>query len=135
MQLNAIVDSVEIFIGHDSHNEWLYVDWKGEHTQESSRAAGQLMLDSLLAWPCRKILNDNSSIAHTSVELTRWGGWWLNEMRAAGLQHVAWVLPHGLLARQAVETVLYAIEMPRVGTFDDVASACVWLQQQPLISG
>jgi hypothetical protein len=135
MQLNVIVDSVEIFIGHDSHNEWLYVDWKGEHTQESSRAAGQLMLDSLRAWPCHKILNDNSSITRTSVQLIQWGVWLLDAMRAAGLQYIAWVLPHSLLARQAVETVLYAIETPRVGTFDDVASACVWLQQQPIISG
>ncbi|ALW85003.1 hypothetical protein AUC43_07795 [Hymenobacter sedentarius] len=130
MQLHVITDSPELFIGHDTDNQWLYVDWKGEHDQESSQAACLLMLESLRAWPCHKILNDNSGITSTTVQLTLWGAWWLNEMRTAGLQYIAWVLPRSLLARQAVETVVHAIDAPRVGTFDDVASAYVWLQQQ-----
>ena len=40
------------------------------------------------------------------------------------------ILPSSLLARQAVENTGHAIEAPQVGTFDDVASAYVWLQQQ-----
>jgi hypothetical protein len=130
MQLHAIIDTPEIFIGHDADNEWLYVDWKGEHSQDSSQAACLLMLECLRAWPCHKILNDNSSISRTTMQLTVWGAWWIEEMRAAGLQYIAWVLPRSLMARQAVETIVYAIEMPRVVTFDDVASAYVWLQQQ-----
>ncbi|MCC3154359.1 hypothetical protein Q3A66_11435 [Hymenobacter sp. BT770] len=130
MQLHVITDSPELFIGYDADNQWLYVDWKGEHDQESSQAACLLMLESLRAWPCHKILNDNSGITRTTMQLTLWGAWWLDEMRTAGLQYIAWVLPRSLLARQAVETVVHAIDTPRVGTFDDVASAYVWLQQQ-----
>ena len=40
------------------------------------------------------------------------------------------MLPSRLLARQAVENTGHAIEAPQVRTFDDVASAYVWLQQQ-----
>ena len=130
MQLHIIIDSSELFIGHDADNQWLYVDWKGEHDQESSRAACLLMLECLRAWPCHKILNDHSNISRATLQLTAWGAWWLDELRAAGLQYLAWVLPRGLLARQAVETGVHAIEIPRVATFDDVASAYVWLQQQ-----
>jgi hypothetical protein len=130
MQLQAIVDSPEIFIGHDAENRWLYVDWKGEHDQESSQAACLLMLDSLRTWPCHKILNDNSSITRTSMQLSLWGAWWIEEMRAAGLQFIAWVLPRNLVARHTTETTVHAIEQPLVGTFDDIASAYVWLQQQ-----
>jgi hypothetical protein len=130
MQLHVIVDSPAIFIAHDAGNQWLYVDWRGEHDQDSSQAACLLMLESLRAWPCHKILNDNSSISRTTMQLTLWGAWWLDEMRAAGLKFIGWVLPRHLPDRLATEAVVHAIENPRVGTFDDVASAYVWLQQQ-----
>jgi hypothetical protein len=132
MQLHPIVDTPALFIGHDAENEWLYVDWKGEHDQESSRACCLLMLESLRAWPCHKILNDNTNISRTTMELSDWSIWWVGEMRKAGLQHIAWILPRSLIARQRVEITVAAIEAPHVATFDDVASAYVWLQQQPV---
>ncbi|WP_196283156.1 hypothetical protein [Hymenobacter jeongseonensis] len=132
--MEVIVDSPELFIGYDTEMDWLYVDWKGVHNQESSQVACEQMLTSLRAWPCHKILNDNSGITHTTMKLTAWSAWWLEEMRLTGLQYLAWVLPPSLLARQSVETIVHAIDAPRVGTFDDVASAYVWLQQQqPLV--
>jgi hypothetical protein len=134
MQLKAIIDCPELFIGYDTTNDWLYVDWKGEYNQDSSQVTCELMLDCLRSWPCHKILNDNSNITRTSLQLTRWGIRWLEEMRLVGLQYIAWVLPPSLLARQAVETIVHAIEAPLVGTFDDVASAYVWLQQQQQLS-
>lgn len=80
--MEVLVDSSKLSIGHDVEKQWLYVDWQGEHDQESTHAACLLMLSS------------------------------------------------SLLARQAVENTGHAIEAPQVGTFDDVASAYVWLQQQ-----
>lgn len=130
MELETIIDQQEVFIGFDSTNQWLYVDWKGEHTQESSQATCMLILESLRARPCAKILNDNSSITRTSVELTLWGAWWIEEMRNAGLQYIAWVYPRDFDARKATEVVVQRIEQPVVATFDDVASAYIWLQQQ-----
>lgn len=109
----------------------MYADWKGEHNQDTSQKCCLQMLDSLRAHPCHKILNDNSSITHTTVQLTLWGAWWLEEMRGAGLRDIAWVLPRNLPARQVVEATVKAIERPRVQVFDDVASAYVWLQVQP----
>jgi hypothetical protein len=130
MQLDTIIDQASIYIGYDSTNQWLYADWKGEHTQDSSQATCLLLLESLRARPCSKILNDNSSITRTTVELTLWGAWWLEEMQRAGLRHIAWVYPRDFDARKATEVVLQRIERPVVATFDDVASAYVWLQQQ-----
>lgn len=132
MQLQVIVDTPEIYIGHDLENQWLYVDWKGEYNQEDSRAACLLMLEVMRNSPCHKVLNDNSNITRAKMQFTAWGVWWLEEMRAAGLHFLAWVLPQDLLARQATETAVHGIEQPRVGTFDDVASAYGWLQQQQL---
>jgi hypothetical protein len=132
MQLHVIVDTPGISIGYDEANQWLYVDWKGEHDQDSSQACCLLMLDSLRAYPCAKILNDNSSISRTTMQLSLWGAWWIEEMRNAGLQCIAWVLPRSLVARQTTEAIVQAVENPHIGTFDDVASAYVWLQQQPV---
>ncbi|WP_139924903.1 hypothetical protein [Hymenobacter sp. DG01] len=130
MHIHPIVESPGIVIGYDSDNHWLYVDWRGEHDQESSQASCLLMLEALRGQSCHKILNDNSSITRTSVQLSLWGAWWLEEMMRAGLQYIAWVYPRNFEARQASEGVLQAIQQPVVVTFDDVASAYLWLQQQ-----
>lgn len=134
MQLEVLVDSPEITIGYDANTRWLYVDWKGEHNQETTHAACLLMLQCLRTRPCAKILNDNSNITRTSMKLSQWGALWLDDMREAGLEYIAWVLPSSLLARQTVESTVHYIEAPQVGTFDDVASAYVWLQQQQPVS-
>jgi hypothetical protein len=130
MNLDTIVDQASIFIGYDATNHWLYVDWKGEHTSASSQAACMLMLESLRARPCAKILNDNSNITHTTISITPWATWWLGEMLQAGLKYIAWIYPRNFEARQQTEAIMQRIERPVVATFDDVASAYVWLQQQ-----
>ncbi|OGX83043.1 hypothetical protein BEN48_04635 [Hymenobacter glacialis] len=106
------------------------MDWRGEYDQDATHAACLLMLQALQNRPCAKILNDNSNITRTTMKLTAWGAQWLEEMHNAGLEYIAWVLPSSLLARQAVETATHYLQAPQVGTFDDVASAYVWLQQQ-----
>ncbi|MBC8083931.1 MAG: hypothetical protein H7Z21_12030 [Hymenobacter sp.] len=130
MQLQSIIATEGVSISYDFSNQWIYVDWQGEHNQDTTQAACLLMLEALRAWPCHKILNDNSGITRTSVELSLWGAWWLEAMVRAGLQHVAWVFPYNFTARQTTELTLQAIQWPIIGTFDDVASAYVWLQQQ-----
>lgn len=130
MQIHPILETPGIVIGYDSDNQWLYVDWRGEHTLESARECCLLMLDSLRRWPCHKILNDNSNILRTTVQLSEWSAWWLNEMLVAGLHYIAWIFPRDFGARQHSEQMLQHIQRPIVGTFDDVASAYIWLGRQ-----
>lgn len=130
MQLQALIDTPALFIGYDADNEWLYADWKGEFNQETARQTCMDMLEILRRWPAAKMLLDNSNVTRATMQFTSWGVWWLAELQAAGLCFMAWVLPHDLLARQAAETTMQAIVHPRVGTFDDVASAYAWLRQQ-----
>ncbi|SNC77258.1 hypothetical protein SAMN06265337_3841 [Hymenobacter gelipurpurascens] len=130
MQLHPILDTPAIAIGYDSDNQWLYTDWKGEHDQESSQQGRLLILECLRKHPCHKILNDNSSITRTTVQLSVWGAWWLEEMMRAGLEYVAWVYPRNFEARQATEATLLLIQKPVVVSFDDVATAYLWLQKQ-----
>ncbi|GAB2962165.1 hypothetical protein GCM10027048_33210 [Hymenobacter coalescens] len=130
MPLQFFVDTPGLAIGYDAANEWLYTDWRGEHDQASSQACCLLMLEALRRHPCRKILNDNSSVTRQTMQLTPWSRWWLGEMMHAGLQYVAWVYPRNFEARQATENAIRFIQRPVVASFDDVASAYVWLRHQ-----
>jgi hypothetical protein len=130
MQLRPIVDTPGISISYDEANQWLYVDWKGQHDAESSWAACGLMLEVLQTFGCAKILNDNSNIIHTTMQLSARSLEWLARMHAAGLRYLAWVMPRQLNSRQTTEGVVLEIEVPVVCTFDDLASAFGWLQRQ-----
>ena len=130
MQLRPIVDLPGISIGFDHDNQWLYVDWKGEHDPDSSWAACGLMLETMRAFPCAKILNDNSNITRTTMQLSARSLEWIAQMHAAGLRYLAWVMPRELHARRTTEGIVLDIAAPHVCTFDDLASAYVWLQRQ-----
>jgi hypothetical protein len=98
--LVALVDTPSLSISYDSDNQWQYVEWKGKHDPVSSWAACMLMLDTLRAFPCSKILNDNSGITRTTMQLSARSLDWLTQMHAAGLQCMAWVLPQKLASRR-----------------------------------
>jgi hypothetical protein len=131
MPLCLLLDTPGLSISYDPANQWHYVNWKGEHDADSSWAACARMLEVMRAVPCAKILNDNSNITRTSMQLSARSLEWLAHMHAAGLQCLAWVMPWELVSRRTTEGVVLAIEVPIVCTFDDLASAYAWLQRQP----
>jgi AraC-like DNA-binding protein len=131
MPLRLLVDTPGLSISYDADNQWQYVEWKGKHDPVSSWAACALMLDTLRAFPCARILNDNSGITHTTMQLSARSLDWLVQMHAAGLQVLAWVLPPQLAAQRAAEGIVLKFEAPVVCTFDELASAYAWLQRQP----
>lgn len=123
MQLEPLTDQAGVAIFYDHDNDWLYTDWYGEHTRETSQVACLLLLEHLRAHTTTRILNDNSRISHTSVELGEWSMWWLGEMRAAGLAALAWVYPPTFAARKSTDAFMLPITQPLIATFDDLASA------------
>ncbi|MGI4824442.1 MAG: hypothetical protein ACRYFV_24805 [Janthinobacterium lividum] len=131
MPLCPLVDTSGLSISYDADNQWQYVEWKGKHDPVSSWAACALMLDTLRAFPCSKILNDNSGIKRTTMQLSARSLAWLAQMHAAGLQCLAWVLPEKLASRRTTEGIVLQIAAPAVCTFDELASAYEWLQRQP----
>jgi hypothetical protein len=130
MQLEPLADQAGVAISYDHANDWLYADWYGEHTGETSRVACLLLLEHLRAHTTTRILNDNSRISHINLELSEWSIWWLGEMRAAGLTALAWVYPPIFAARKSADTFMLPITQPLVATFDDLASAYDWLRSQ-----
>jgi hypothetical protein len=130
MQPEPLADQAGVAISYGRVNDWLYADWYGEHTRETSQVACLLLLEHLRAHTTARVLNDNSRISHTSVELSEWSRWWLGEMRAAGLATLAWVYPPTFPARKSTDAFMLLITRPLVATFDDLASAYDWLRSQ-----
>ena len=118
LSLQTVVDSPALFIGHDELNRWLYVDLRGIYDGPLAQTACEQMLTSLRQWPCQKILSDGTNVLAVHMPRTQWSGRWLEEMQAA------------VQTRHATEERVQPISNPLVGTFDDIASACLWLQQQ-----
>jgi hypothetical protein len=130
MQLEPLANQAGIAIFYDHTNDWLFADWYGEHNRETSQAACLLLLEQLRLHSTTRILNDNTRIVRTSIELGEWSAWWLGEMRAAGLAALAWVYPQNFAARKATDAILLRISQPLIATFDELASAYFWLQAQ-----
>ncbi|SHJ37383.1 hypothetical protein SAMN02745146_2955 [Hymenobacter daecheongensis DSM 21074] len=128
MNLHPLVNTESLFIAYDQDNDWLYADWKGIHTQASAQAGCEQILQCLKLRPCRKILNDNSNVFRAEFRLTGWGLSWLHELGSLGLECLAWVYAPDFKARQDAEALLPLITQPVLATFDDLASACWWLQ-------
>lgn len=130
MQLQFLAETAGLAISYDADNAWLYCDWRGTHDQESGREACMLVLEVMRQRPCRKILNDNSGIERPTMQPSEWGRWWLEQMTCAGLEYMAWVFPRDFLTRPRTEQALQLIQRPIIVSFDDLASAYLWLQQQ-----
>jgi hypothetical protein len=56
MQLEPLTDQAGVAIFYDHDNDWLYTDWYGEHTRETSQVACLLLLEHLRAHTTTRIL-------------------------------------------------------------------------------
>lgn len=127
---HLIFDQPALAISYDYTHQWLYVNWRGPHNQESTRAGCACILEALSQWPTAKILNDNTNITRASLQFTEWGVAWLRDMYAAGLRYLAWVYAAEFEGRQASEKLVRLMTHPTVVSFDDIQSAQVWLIRQ-----
>lgn len=129
---HIIVDTPGLAISYDYTDQWLYVNWRGEHDQESTRAGCAVMLEALSQWPTAKILNDNTNITRAALRFTAWGVAWLQDMYASGLRYLAWVYAAEFDNRQASEKLVRLMTHPTVASFDTIESAREWLSQQKI---
>ncbi|MBT9392713.1 hypothetical protein KLP40_06020 [Hymenobacter sp. NST-14] len=129
--MEQLYDTPGLTISYDSAREWLYVEWRGQHSAESARTGGELVLELLQARPCRKMLNDNSQVSSEWERAARWvGGEYYLQLARLGICSVAWVCPANWSARKSMETAMQFVTRPTVILFDDLASAYAWLLRQ-----
>jgi hypothetical protein len=129
--MDTLHDTPSLSIFYDPEQDWLYVEWKGDHTAASARGGGELVLQHLARRPCAKMLNDNSHVTSEWEAGARWvGGEYYQQLAARGVRHVAWVCPPNWGARRSMETAMLFVTQPVVLLFDDLASAYFWLTRQ-----
>ncbi|UOR05961.1 hypothetical protein MUN82_02390 [Hymenobacter aerilatus] len=129
-ELEYVREVPGLIISYDRTNQWIYADWHGEHTPESSTVACQALLEVAQEKHYAKILNDNSNITHSTARITDVGWQWMRDIYAAGVLFFVWVSPTTAMDEQMRENALRSSGRPFVVTFPDLASACSWLLRQ-----
>lgn len=130
MALSTLYDSNNTSISYDSQNHWLYAEWKGIITDAAIKEGCNMLVQFIMELRCYKLLNDNTfatAIESTSCEWA--ANTWLPYAQASGLQYFAWVYSPNLLCRQWADRTISYCSSPHVAAFEDIASACTWLQE------
>lgn len=133
MPLQILLNEPHIIIGYDHRHEWLFADWRGRQDLTTVQAGCRDMLRLLQAQRCHKILNDNLHVDNSWSEASQWvGAEFLADLAQAGARYLAWVYSPHTQSRQATDLSLtHAVDGPLVATFENLAAARRWLQQQP----
>ncbi|QIX60206.1 hypothetical protein HER32_02980 [Hymenobacter sp. BT18] len=129
--MHTFYDTPSLSIAFDEENQWLYVEWKGQHDAVSAKKGGELVLHYLQSCSCYKMLNDNSQVTSEWEKGARWvGGHYYTTLAEKGIRFVAWICPPHWPARKSMETAMLFVTQPMVVLFDDVASGYSWLLRQ-----
>ncbi|QIL74912.1 hypothetical protein [Hymenobacter sp. HDW8] len=118
-------------VWHDAEAHWLYVRWRGNYAIQTAEEGWELLLRCLHQQPCAMLLNDARHAATGWSGQEQWAGEALFPKLAQwGVRYVACVYPEALAARFSLDTTLGYTPQPFVAAFDDLATACTWLQQR-----
>jgi hypothetical protein len=128
--LRKLVDTSSLAISYDGLNQWLYIEWKGDHNKASVLAGFELILRCLQAWECHKLLNDSTQVTSPWEAVIGWEDRRLFQCLAQqGVRYVAWVYSPHSSDRSAIDATLQFTTHPIVIMFEEIATACSWLQQ------
>ncbi|MDF7811647.1 hypothetical protein [Hymenobacter sp. YC55] len=132
--MQTLFDIPGLTIAHDPINKWLYVTWRGEHSEESSMAGCAMILNKVRQTKSTAILNDSSQVLDGWSEVVRWiGQEFFQALADNGIQAIAWVASQNWPARIDIERVLSYATRPLVDTFEEVESAYSWLKTNRVI--
>ena len=124
-------ETASVQVWYDASTRWLYVRWRGNYQEQDAVQGWEFLLRRLQQQPCTQLLNDARYAAHGWAGQEQWVGEALFPQLAAwGVRHVACVYPHDLAGRFSLDTTVTSISAPFVAAFDDLATACSWLQQR-----
>lgn len=130
MALHPLFENAHLTIWHDCHNQWLYVEWRGEQRLEEIQDTCLYALANLPLANYTKILNDSTQATGNWAAAAPWLG--INlfpQLAAAGLTYMAWVYAADFNSRFAIDSTLRCATDLIIVTFDDLDAAWAWLQQ------
>ncbi|RYU81836.1 hypothetical protein [Hymenobacter persicinus] len=129
--LTLLGDTTSVQIWYDAGARWLYVRWRGNYREQDAGAGWVLLLRCLRLQPCTKLLNDARDAVEGWAGREQWAGEALfPQLAERGVRSVACVYLEALAARFSLDTTLGSTPKPFVAAFDDLATACAWLQQR-----
>ena len=118
-------------VWQDATAQWLYVRWRGRYDFHAAGESWSFLVQCLQQHPCPKLLNDARDAATGWTGRETWAGESLFPLLGqAGVQYMACVYPTALSARFSLDATLTTASQPFVAAFEDVATACSWLEQQ-----
>jgi hypothetical protein len=129
--LTWLGETTAVQVWWDASAQWLYVRWRGAYAVEAADTGWAFLLQYLQQHPCPKLLSDAREAATGWAGQETWAGEALfPALGHAGVQYVACVYPSALLARVSLDATLATAPQPFLAAFEDVATACSWLQRQ-----
>ena len=119
-----------ITIEYNDQYDWIYADWKGYQTENSVKNGCEKVLESLKAFHCSKVLNDNTRVIGIWTPASVWvGSNWLPRMKDAGLKYFAWIYSQSVMSRVSTDESIRNTDIPDiVQTFEDIGMAKKWLR-------
>ena len=130
--LHCLLDTPLLTICHDTSNGWLYNQWKGSHTYDTVFICVEHILACLDATACTKMLSDHTQLTGDwEKAASRLGSESFGQVAVRGVSAVAWVYGPDYRDLVAMRLTQHVAEKPTIAIFDDVATACIWLQQRP----
>ena len=129
MQLQLLHDTDTVSVYHDSSNDWLFVDWRGDLSLPLVQAGCLAVARCFLERSYPRILNNNCDVTDMSPAAISWlAEYYLPHLGLAGIEYLAWVCAPSPLVSHLTSEVVRQLRAPMVATFDNVADAYSWLQ-------
>jgi hypothetical protein len=133
MRLHLLRTTPHITIYYDTHNDWLFLDWKGELTLTAVQDACLEIARCFLQRAYPRVLNSNLQVTSMNWNIAGWLALeFMPHLSVAGVEHLAWVCAPSLWGRSVVQRIVSLLPHFVISLFDDVEMAAAWLQQTRL---
>jgi hypothetical protein len=135
MRLHLLRNTPCLSIYYDTHNDWLFLDWKGELSLADVQVACLEISRCFMQRAYPRVLNSNLQVTGVSWSIVSWLALeFMPHLSMAGVEHLAWVCAPSLWGRTLVQRIANLLPKVTFTLFDDVTTAADWLQHTRLES-
>lgn len=130
-QVEKVVFQESYFsIIHNQEDNWLYVSWQDNQTEETLLRGSEHMLKWVKSTGSTKLINDSSNFTQTWPNLINW--WAENyapRLQEAGLEYFAWIYGDKNVIKPTADAILQKEKSDiLVMVFDNLKTAETWLR-------
>ena len=117
-------------MNYNKLKERLEVDWLGFHNLQTVQKGGLMILDYLVRFNCKKLLNENTNVIGNWSDASDWVAQVLfPKLEKAGLQYVAWVYAPSTFSRMAAHKSVEGKSGSMIQFFANNSEASEWLDK------